>query len=135
MFRSGVATANSQNLIPAAVKNNSNQPIELFFAGTRIGKISSAQVCDQSANINTLLENPSCPPIPPTKCPIAVNLNDCEVSPSEKKALATLLNDYRDAFANSDAEVGRTNRAQVDLHTKTKVPVAMKLHRTPFSLR
>ena len=54
---------------------------------------------------------------------------------SEKQGLKTLLEDYRDVFANDDSEVGRTHRAQFHIHTKTQVPVAVKLRRTPFSLR
>jgi hypothetical protein len=38
-------------------------------------------------------------------------------------------------ICNSDDEDGRTQRSQFHIHTKTQVPVAVKLRRTPFALR
>ena len=38
-------------------------------------------------------------------------------------------------FANNETEVGRTNRTHFTINTKSNVPVAVKLRRTPFSLR
>lgn len=112
---------------------NSNLPIKLF-AGIRIGELSPVKVDDQSAKINTVSENPPPPPLPPKKGPVAVNLDHCEVSSSEKKERAALLDDYRNVFTNNDTEVGCTNRAHFHIHTKTEVPVTIKLRRTPFSL-
>ena len=40
-----------------------------------------------------------------------------------------------DVFANNDSEVGQTHRTQFRINTSTQVPVAVKLRRTPFSLR
>jgi len=77
------------------------------------------------------------PPPPPTvskQGPVAVNLDLCEVTASNKQELKQLLDEYRDVFANNDSEVGRTHRAQFH-HISTQVPVAVKLRRTPFSLR
>ena len=54
---------------------------------------------------------------------------------SEKQELKQLLDEYRDVFANNDSEVGRNHRTQFRIHTSTQVPVAVKLRRTPFSLR
>ena len=45
------------------------------------------------------------------------------------------MNEYRDVFANNENEVGLTNRTQFKINTKSKVPVAVKLRRTPFALR
>ena len=134
LLGASVVAADPQNRIPVTVMNNSNLPIKLF-AGTRIGELSPVKVDDQGADINTVSENPPPPPVPPKKGPVAINLDHCEVSLAEKAELATLLDDYRDVFANNDTEVGRTNRAYFHIHTKTEVPVAIKLRRTPFSLR
>ena len=59
----------------------------------------------------------------------------CEGGPNEKRELEQLLNEYRDVFANNENEVGLTNRTQFKINIKSKVPVAVKLRRTPFALR
>ena len=64
-----------------------------------------------------------------------MNLDSCEVTASEKQELKQLLDEYRDVSANNDSEVGRTHRTQFRINTSTQVPVAVKLRRTPFSLR
>ena len=40
-----------------------------------------------------------------------------------------------DVFANNDSEVGQIHRTQFLINTSIQVPVAVKLRRTPFSLR
>ena len=92
--------------------NNSDHPVKLF-AGTRIGEISPVRVEEQSPDISTISATSPPPPTPSKKGPVAVS----------------------DVFANDDSEVGRTHRAQFHIHTKTQVPVAVKLRRTPSSLR
>ena len=59
----------------------------------------------------------------------------CEGGPNEKRELKQLLNEYRDVFANNENEVGLSNRTQLKINTKSKVPVAVKLRRAPFALR
>ena len=132
----GVVTAGPQNRIPVTVMNNSEHPVKLF-AGTRIGALSPIKVEEEHPDVNTVTANPPPPPPPtvPKQGPAAVNLDSCEVTASEKQELKQLLDDYRDVFANNDSEVGRTHRTQFRIHTSTQVPVAVKLRRTPFSLR
>ena len=130
----GVVTAGPQNRIPVTVMNNSEHPVKLF-AGTRIGALSPIKVEEEHPDVNTVTANPPPPPTVPKQGPAAVNLDSCEVTASEKQELKQLLDDYRDVFANNDSEVGRTHRTQFRIHTSTQVPVAVKLRRTPFSLR
>ena len=114
--------------------NNSEVPVKLF-AGTRIGELSPVKLEEQSPEVNTIPEGPPPPPTTPKKGPAAVDLNSCEVTASKRQELKLLLDEYRDVFANDDSEVGRTHRAQFHIPTKTQVPVAVKLLRTPFALR
>lgn len=134
LFGASVVAAGPQNRIPVSVMNNSDLPVKLF-AGTRIGEISPVRVEEQGPDVSTISATPQPPPTAPTKAPVAVDLDSCEVTASEKQELKSLLEDYRDVFANDDSEVGRTHRAQFHVHTKTHVPVAIKLRRTPFALR
>ena len=130
----GVVAAGPQNRIPVTVMNNSEHPVKLF-AGTRIGALSPIKVEEEHPDVNTVTANPPPPPTVPKQGPAAVNLDSCEVTASEKQELKQLLDEYRDVFANNDSEVGRTHRTQFRIHTSTQVPVAVKLRRTPFSLR
>ena len=134
LMGASVVAAGPQNRIPVTVMNNSDLAVKLF-AGTRIGEISPVRVEEQSPDVSTISATSPPPPTPPKKGPVAVNLDSCEVTASEKQELKTLLEDYRDVFANDDSEVGRTHRAQFHIHTNTQVPVAVKLRRKPFSLR
>lgn len=106
-----------------------------LYAGTRVGEISPITVQESDCNVNNVAHHPYQPPTSSQREPAAVNLDECDVSNSEKHKLKLLLEEYRDVFANSEAEVGRTQRTQFHIHTKTPVPVAVKLRRTPFALR
>ena len=128
LLGASVVTMGPQNRIPVTVMDNSEVPV----AGTRNGELSPVKVEEQSPEVNTI---PGGLPRPPTtlqKGPAAVDLNSCEVTASERQELKLLLDEYRDVFANDDSEIGRTHRAQFHIHTKTQVPVAVKLRRTPL---
>ena len=71
--------------------------------------------------------------MPTEKGPVAVDFDKCEWG--EKRELKQLLNEYRDVFVNNENEVGLTNRTQFRINSKSKVPFAEKLRRTPFALR
>ena len=130
----GVVAAGPQNRIPVTVMNNSELPVKLF-AGTRIGALSPVRVEEEQPDVNSVTATPPPTPKVPRQGPAAVNLDSCEVRASEKQELKQLLDEYRDVFANNDSEVGRTHRTQFRINTSTQVPVAVKLRRTPFSLR
>ena len=57
------------------------------------------------------------------------------VNGGRNEKLKQLLNEYRDVFVNNENEVGLTNRTQFRINSKSKVPFAEKLRRTPFALR
>ena len=66
---------------------------------------------------------------------VDINLEECDVSPSEKYELKTLQSEYRDVFAINEREMGHTNRTQFNINTTNNVPlypVAVKLRRTPL---
>ena len=132
LLGASVVTMGPQNRIPVTVMNNSEVPVKLF-AGTRIGELSPVKVEEQGPEVNTISEGPPPPPTTPKKGPAAVDLNSCEVTASERQEFQLLLDEYRDVFANDNSEVGRTHRAQFHIHTKTQVPVAVKLRHISLS--
>ena len=101
----GVVAAGPQNQIPVTVMNNSEHPVKLF-AGTRIGALSPIKVEGEQPDVNAVTANPPPPLTVPKQGPVAVNLDSCEVTASEKQELKQLLDEYRDVFANNDSEVG-----------------------------
>ena len=128
----GVISASAQNRTPVTVLNNSDSPVQLY-AGTRVGEISPIKVQESDYNVNSVSHPPSHVPSSPKRKPAAVNLDECDITLWEKHKLKLLLEEYRDVFANSDDKVGRTQRTQFHIHTKTQVPFAVKLRRTPFN--
>ena len=134
LLGAGVVTAGPQNRIPVTVMNNGEHPVKLF-AGTRTGAFSPIKVEEEQPDVNAVTANPPPPPAVPKRGAAAVSLDSCEMTASEKQELKQLLDEYRDVFANNDSKVGRTHRTQFRIHTSTQVPVAVKLRRSPFSLR
>ena len=134
LLGASVISASEQNRIPVTVLNNSEHPVQLY-AGTRVGELSPVKVQEPACHVNSVLHPPSPDPALPEREPAAVKLERCDITIAEKHKLKLLLEEYRDVFANSDDEVGRTHRTQFHIHTKNQVPVAVKLRRTPFALR
>ena len=134
MLGTSVISASEQNRIPVTVLNNSEYPVQLY-AGTRVGELSPVQVQETTCHVNSVSHPPSPHPASPEREPAAVDLEGCDITIAEKHKLKLSLEEYRDVFANSDDEVGRTHRTQFHIHTKNQVPVAVKLRRTPFALR
>ena len=104
LLGASVVAAGPQNRIPVTVMNNSDLPVKLF-AGTRIKEISLVRVEEQGPDASTISSNSPPPPILPKKGPVGVNLDSCEVRASEKQELKTLLEDYRDVFANDNSKL------------------------------
>jgi hypothetical protein len=67
--------------------------------------------------------------------PVAVDLSNSCLTSQQKGQVTNLLRDYRDVFANTNSEVGRTDRTKFKINTGTNLPVALKLRRTPLTLR
>ena len=134
LLGASVISASEQNRIPVTVLNNSEHPVQLY-AGTRVGELSPVKVQEPTCHVNSVSHPPSPHPASPEREPVAVDLEGCDITIAEKHKLKLLLEEYRDVFANSDDEVGRTHRTQFHIHTKNQVPVAVKLRRTPFALR
>ena len=130
-----VISASEQNRIPVTVLNDSEHPVQLY-AGTRVGELSPVKVQEPTCHVNSVLHPPSPHPALFEREPAAVDLERCDITIAEKHKLnMLLLEEYKDVFANSDDEVGRTHRTQFHIHTKNQVPVAVKLRRTLFGLR
>ena len=97
--------------------------------------MSPVKVQEPTCHVNSVLHPPSPHSASPKREPAAVDLERCDITIAEKHKVKLLLEEYRDVFANSYDEVGRTHRTQFHMHTKNQVPVAVKLRRTPLALR
>ena len=120
LLEASVISASEQNRIPVTVLNNSEHPVQLC-AGTRVGELSPVKVQEPTCHVISVSHPPSLHPASPEREPAAVDLEGCDITIAEKHKLKLLLEEYRDVFANSDDEVGRTHRTQFHIHTKNHV--------------
>ncbi|KXJ07775.1 Retrovirus-related Pol polyprotein from transposon 17.6 [Exaiptasia diaphana] len=127
LLGSGVVVRDSGNRIPVLVMNNSESPAKLY-GGTSIGQLCTVLVEEKD-------ENTWAPKPPLGRGPVNVDLHDSCLSLQEREKVQGLLSDFRDVFANNEFEVGHTDKVQFKINTGEQPPVAVKLRRTPFSLR
>ncbi|CAB3979471.1 Hypothetical predicted protein [Paramuricea clavata] len=117
--------------VPVVAMNNSDAPIKLY-KGTTIGQLTAVQV-ESEREVTTRQAPVRTGPV--NVDPVAVDLNNSCLTSQQKCQVINLLRDYRDVFANTDSEVGRTDRTKFKINTGTNLPVALKLRRTPLALR
>ena len=103
-----------------------------MYKGTTIGQLTAVQV--ESEREVTTRQAPVC--TGPVKVdPVAVDLSNSCLTSQQNGQVTNLLRDYCDVFANTDSEVGRTDRTKFKINTGTNLPVALKLRRTPLALQ
>ena len=125
LLGASIISASEQNRIPVTVLNNSEHPVQIY-AGTRVGDLSPVKVQEPTCHVNSVSHPLSSHPASPEREPAAVDLEGCDITIAEKHKLKLLLEEYRDVFANSDNEVGRTHRTQFHIHTKNQVNQQIK---------
>ena len=106
--------------------NNSDAPIKLY-KGTTIGQLTAVQV-ESEREVTTRQAPVRTGPLKVD--PVAVDLSNSCLTSQQKGQVTNLLRDYRDVFANTDSEVGRTDRTKFKINAGTNLPVALKLRRT-----
>ena len=117
-----VARLGVDNKIPVLI-TNPGQPVRLF-ANTVLGEVGDGEV---ESRVGDRVAH--------QKCPVRVDLTGAEVGESDREALKKLFNSYRDVFANTDEELGRTQMAKFRINTGNSQPVAVRARRTPYHLR
>lgn len=88
-----MVAASSQSRTPVTVLNYSEHPVKLY-AGTRIGELSLVEIEESSCRVNNVADRPNNASTLQHREPAAVNLEQCEVTASEKLQLRSLLTEY-----------------------------------------
>ena len=117
-----LACSDVNNRIPILAENSGPDPIHLY-GHSSLGKVEDLKTVPEEIGR------------PKRVGPVLVDVREAEVSEGGRKKLKSLLDEYRDVFANSDEELGRTQRAYFSIDTGGSPPVAVRPRRTPYHLR
>ena len=121
-FSPCLALSSVENRIPILIKNSGPDSIRLYGHST-LGKVEDMQTvsekCDQPRRVG----------------PVLIDLEGAEISEVGRRKLKTLFEEYRDVFANSEDELGRTHLSFFGINTGESPPVVVRPRRTPYHLR
>ena len=117
-----LARSGLENRIPILVKNPGPDSVHLYGHST-LGMVEDVP------------DAPEKHEQPRRVGPVLVDLEGAEISEAGRRKLKTLFEGYRDVFANSDDELGRTHLAFFGINTGDSSPVVVRPRRTPYHLR
>ncbi|CAC5382862.1 unnamed protein product [Mytilus coruscus] len=121
----------ASEIVPQRFMNVSNV-VKTIRAGTIVGNISPVKdVISDNKNI-TVKQND-----PVLSIELQKLLSNCSgnLSQEQKRGVENLLNEYKDLFAASDRDLGRTNLVRHAINTGNNAPVKQPPRRTPIYMR
>ncbi|CAG2228135.1 Transposon Ty3-G Gag-Pol polyprotein,Transposon Ty3-I Gag-Pol polyprotein [Mytilus edulis] len=117
--------------VPLRFMNVSNV-VKIIRAGTMVGNISPIQdVISDDKNITDIHKDQN------LRIELQKLLSNCSenLSQEKKRGVENLLNEYKDLFAASDRDLGRTNLVRHTINTGNNAPVKQPPRRTPIHMR
>ncbi|VDI31930.1 Hypothetical predicted protein [Mytilus galloprovincialis] len=117
--------------VPLRFMNVSNV-VKIIRAGTIVGNISPIQdVISDDKNITDIHKDQN------LRIELQKLLSNCSenLSQEQKRGVENLLNEYKDLFAASDRDLGRTNLVRHTINTGNNAPVKQPPRRTPIHMR
>ena len=111
------------NRMPILINNSSTESVKLY-RNSVLGQITAATVEDCVGSSKSVRGGP-----------VEVDISEADIGDVDRKQLQKLFDEYRDVFANSENELGRTNMATFKITTTDGPPVAVRPRRTPYHLR
>ncbi|CAG2219087.1 unnamed protein product [Mytilus edulis] len=117
--------------VPLRFMNVSNV-VKIIRAGTIVGNISPIQdVISDDKNITEIHKDQN------LRIELQKLLSNCSgnLSQEQKRGVENLLNEYKDLFAASDRDLGRTNLVRHTINTGNNAPVKQPPRRTPIHMR
>lgn len=122
-----LVTVSADHTVPFRLINPTRKPVTLY-RGATLGTFSQTDESLQVFSLSTKTE--------PTKEPqaevpdVPVDLANADLTDSQKTELQRLINEYRDVFALSPQELGRTNLVQHHItHPSGKERIASLKHK------
>ena len=111
------------NRMPVLINNSGAESVKIY-RNSVIGQITAAAVQEGGGKCKVLREGP-----------VEVDVAQADIEDADRKKLQSLLTEYRDVFANSEEELGRTHMETFKIITTDGPPVAVRPRRTPYHLR
>ena len=111
------------NIMPILINNPGTESVKLY-RNSVIGQIASATVEEGAGRSRSVREGP-----------VEVDVSKADIGETDRRRLRNIFNEYRDVFANSEEELGRTHMATFKIVTTDGPPVAVRPRRTPYHLR
>ena len=111
------------NRMPILVYNPGSESVKMYVNSV-LGQIATATVEEKGGRRGPQREGPP-----------DVDISQADIRDTDRKRLQSLLNEFRDVFANSEEELGRTHMATFKIVTTDGPPVAVRPRRTPYHLR
>ena len=123
-----LATTTADRTVPYRLINPTSKPVTLY-KGANLGTFTSHSSNLQVFSLDTEVPEPgkteaSIPDVP-------VDFSNSALTESQQKQLQQLINEYRDVFALSPEELGRTNWVQHTIDTGDASPIRMRPYRVP----
>lgn len=128
-----LAVVSPGNQVPFWILNPTSQPVTLYRE-TNLG--SFQELAPDVATIS-LESNPSSPPTPtPFRSQeVPINWGDSPLSADQRSQLRSLLNEYRDVFALTPEELGRTGIVKHHIDTGNEPPIRLRPYRVAQTQR
>ena len=123
-----LATTTADHTVPYRLINPTSKPVTLY-KGANLGTFTSHSSNLQVFSLDTEVPQPEKPAADIPDVPI--DFSNSALTESQQKQLQQLINEYRDVFALSPEELGRTNWVQHTVDTGEAAPIRMRPYRVP----
>ena len=125
---SALAKITARHTIPFRLINPTSRPVVLY-KGANLGIFTRL---DANSHISSLDEQPNKKRELETDTPdVPVDFSTSALTSSQQAQLQNLINEYRDIFALSPQELGRTNWVQHTINTQGASSIRMQPYRVP----
>ena len=125
-----LVTTTADRTVPYRLINPTCKPVTLF-KGANLGTSTSTDKDLQVFSLDTEPPKPDQLKDTTSDEHVPLDLSESDMTEEQKKQLQQLENEYRDIFALSPQELGRTNLVQHTIHTGDAPPIRMRPYRVP----
>ena len=123
---SQLVSLSEDSTFPFRVLNPTNTPITIYRCST-MGTFTHSN-CSMSV-LSTDDTTPAAKPSSPTNDTVPLDLTDSSLTESEKDSLRSLIAEYRDIFALTPDELGRTGLVKHHIDTENHPPIRQRPYR------
>ena len=132
-----LVSLSEENTFPFRLLNPTSRPITIYRCST-LGSFTPAasEMSVITTEDNSDASAPSkCDPSDQNETDVPLDLSDSTLTPPEKAQLLSLINEYRDNFATSPEELGRTGLVTHKIDTGDQPPIRQRPYRVSHQQR